>query len=125
VADDHAINREIMQGFLGQMGFDVVLAEDGLQALRAFRDGNFDVVCLDISMPDMDGITALREIRQHAQATGQHCPPILAFTANAMAHQVDTYLAAGFDAHLAKPFRRAEMRRKLQDLGVLPPEASV
>ena len=124
VADDHAINREIMQGFLGQMGFDVVLAEDGLQALRAFRDGNFDVVCLDISMPDMDGITALREIRQHAQATGQHCPPILAFTANAMAHQVDTYLAAGFDAHLAKPFRRAEMRRKLQDLGVLPPEAA-
>jgi CheY-like chemotaxis protein len=64
---------------------------------------------MDISMPVMDGVTALSEIRDQEYRQGLSSVSVIAVTANAMPHQVADYLIAGFDTHLAKPFKRAEL----------------
>lgn len=109
VADDNPINLRIMDAFLKRLGVDTVLVDDGRAAVEAFAPGRFDLICLDIAMPELDGVSALREIHRLAAEQGGEVPPALAVTANAMAHQVAEYLQAGFAAHLAKPVRRAEL----------------
>ncbi|MCB1408941.1 MAG: response regulator, partial [Rhodobacteraceae bacterium] len=112
-ADDNRTNRMILGAMMGQMGIAAVLAQDGTEALAAYEREAFDVVILDISMPDVDGVTVLREIREResrrASASGPRASvpplPILAFTANAMSHQVEAYLQAGFDDCLTKPLQ--------------------
>lgn len=116
-ADDNEINRRILEGFLQSMGCEVVVACDGQQALDLWSPDDFDVVCLDISMPVLDGIGALTLIRTKAEALGVAPPPMVAITSNTMAHQVSDYLAAGFDRHLGKPFRKADIARMLMSLG--------
>lgn len=116
-ADDNEINRQILHGFLQSLGCEVTLAEDGQQALDMWTAGAFDVVCLDISMPVLDGIGALNLIRAKAEASGVAPPRVVAITSNTMAHQVAGYLSAGFDAHLGKPFRKADIAAVLARLG--------
>ena len=111
VADDNPINLQILDAFLRRMGVETVLVDTGRAAVEAWAPDRFDVLCLDIAMPELDGISALREIRRRAEASGTAPTPALAITANAMAHQVSDYLDAGFDAHLAKPVRRADLAR--------------
>ncbi len=109
VADDNPINLQIIDAFLKRMGIQTVLVENGRQAIDAFAPGKFDVICLDIAMPELDGISALREIQRRARSGGVEAPPAIAVTANAMSHQVAEYLAAGFAAHLPKPVRRGDL----------------
>lgn len=109
VADDNPINLQIMDSFLKRLGVATVLVENGRAAVEAWTPGAFDLLCLDIAMPELDGVSALREIRRLAAEQGTQSPPALAVTANAMAHQVAEYIDAGFTAHLAKPVRRAEL----------------
>ncbi len=111
VADDNPINLQIIDAFLRRMGAETVLVEDGAAAVREWAPGRFDVICLDIAMPTLDGMSALREIKAKARQAGDPAPPALAITANAMAHQVRDYLDAGFAAHLPKPVRRADLAR--------------
>ena len=94
---------------------------DLLSEVRAFRAANpevryVDLICLDISMPELDGVTALAEMDHIARRSGIARPPAVAVTANAMAHHVEEYLAAGFDAHLAKPIRREQTGHTLAAL---------
>lgn len=103
VAEDNATNRMILRAMLGRLGIDVTLAADGDQAVALFADGAFDLLLLDISMPQKDGITALGEMRAAAGAGG--LPPALAVTANAMTHLVDSYRAAGFADVVTKPIQ--------------------
>ena len=103
VADDNATNRLILKAMLAGFGMEATIVSDGQEALDAWRPGDFDVVLLDISMPGMDGLTALGHLR--AAMTAQTSVPVLAITANAMTHQVQEYLAAGFDGHVGKPVR--------------------
>lgn len=112
-ADDNEINRRILEGYLRLMDVEVTLASDGQQALELYEAGRFDVLCLDISMPVLDGIAALQLIRAKAHAQGAEPPPAIAITSNAMTHQVADYLAAGFAAHVGKPFRRDDLARTL------------
>lgn len=116
VADDNPINLRIMDAFLKRLGVDTVLVEDGRAAVEAWAPGRFDLLCLDIAMPELDGVSALREIHRVAAERGGEVPPALAVTANAMAHQVAEYLQAGFAAHLAKPVRRAELAQLVATL---------
>ncbi|MEY4984850.1 MAG: hypothetical protein RIR62_3116 [Pseudomonadota bacterium] len=116
-ADDHDINRSILKGFLEAMGCAVTLAGDGQQALDLWAPDRFDVVCLDISMPVLDGIGALNLIRAKAEALGAPPPPAVAITSHTMAHQVSVYLAAGFDAHVGKPFRKPDLAAVLSRVG--------
>jgi len=82
----------------------------------AWAPGRFDLLLLDISMPVMDGVTALQGIREREAAAG--CPetPAIAFTANAMAHQVTEYIMNGFDTHVSKPFRMEDLTRAIGSL---------
>jgi CheY-like chemotaxis protein len=95
---------------------DVTMVEDGLQAVNAWAAGHFDIVLLDISMPVMDGMTALHEIRDREAASGAPEVPIIAVTANAMSHQVAEYLMSGFDSCLAKPVEMAALARAIRSL---------
>ena len=118
IADDNPINLQILAAFLGKLGVTSTAVENGRQAVEAFRPDAFDLICLDISMPELDGISALREIEKAARAAGRPRPPALAVTANAMLDQVEAYSEAGFDGHLPKPLRREAVAQAL--LAVLP-----
>lgn len=109
IADDSATNRLVLKEMLADTGACITLVEDGHQAVTAWEEGGFDLLLLDISMPVMDGLTALKQIREREALKGAAPVPAVAVTANAMAHQVADYIVGGFDTHLAKPFRRQEL----------------
>ncbi|HEX2560717.1 ATP-binding protein [Phenylobacterium sp.] len=102
-AEDNPMNQLVLKTLLGQHGLDPVLVETGAQALAAWRTGGFDVILMDVQMPEMDGPAAARAIRTEEAARGLPRTPIVALTANAMSHQVEEYFAAGMDLHVAKP----------------------
>ena len=102
-AEDNDVNQLVLKTLLSQVGIDPVIVANGLQAVEAWRTGDFDLILMDIQMPEMDGPTATRAIRELEIATGRARTPIIALTANVMAHQVDLYRAVGMDGHIAKP----------------------
>jgi PAS domain S-box-containing protein len=104
-ADDNATNLLILRGMLRKLGIEPTLVRDGMSFLRTARAERFDLYLLDISMPEIDGLTALGTLRADGQATGDAKVPAIAITAHAMAHQVEEYRTAGFEGYLAKPFR--------------------
>ncbi|SUZ30344.1 Autoinducer 2 sensor kinase/phosphatase LuxQ [Roseibaca ekhonensis] len=112
-ADDNRTNQMILSIMLGQLGARVTLANDGLDALEKARTERFDLMILDISMPGMDGVTLLNTIRSEDRNAGRPQTPAFAFTANAMSHQVDSYLQAGFDACLTKPLKLERLHTTL------------
>jgi CheY-like chemotaxis protein len=111
VADDNPINLQIIDTFLKRLGLVPQLVEDGRQAVDAWAPGKFDILCFDIAMPELDGIAALQHIQARARAMVAPMTPAVAITANAQPHQLQSYLAAGFDDNLAKPVSRAELAR--------------
>jgi signal transduction histidine kinase/ActR/RegA family two-component response regulator len=102
-AEDNPMNQLVLKTLLGQHGLDPVLVETGVEAVAAWRTGSFDVILMDVQMPEMDGPTAARAIRAEEAAHGLARTPIVALTANAMSHQVEEYRTAGMDLHVAKP----------------------
>jgi PAS domain S-box-containing protein len=119
IADDVATNRLILARMLEGTGAILTFAANGAEAIaardRLVREGTPpDVLILDISMPVMDGKEALAVIR--SRPDGDPALPAIALTANALSHQIAEYRRAGFDAHLAKPFRKAELIRCLATL---------
>ncbi|WP_298161560.1 ATP-binding protein [Brevundimonas sp.] len=117
VADDHPTNRKVVELILAQTPVDLVQAENGAEALDACRAQPFDVVLMDMQMPVMDGLTAVREIRLHELAMGRDRAPIVMLTANALPDHVAAAKAAGADRHLAKPFDAAELLALMAELG--------
>jgi signal transduction histidine kinase/ActR/RegA family two-component response regulator len=102
-AEDNEINQLVLQTLLGQIGLTPTIVGDGASVLEAWEAGDWDVILMDVQMPRMDGPTATREIRRREAAQGRTRTPIVALTANAMAHQVQDYIAAGMDDFVAKP----------------------
>jgi CheY-like chemotaxis protein len=102
VAEDSAINQEVVVGLLRLRGHQVVVTNNGDEALAALEREAFDVVLMDVQMPDMDGFEATARIRHREQAGGGHVP-IIAMTAHAMAGDCERCLAAGMDGYLPKP----------------------
>jgi signal transduction histidine kinase/ActR/RegA family two-component response regulator len=103
VADDHPTNRQVVKLILDSVGVDVVCAEDGAEAVAAYDAGGIDLILMDMQMPVMDGLTAIRAIREREAASGSARLPILMLSANAMPEHVAASRAAGADAHVAKP----------------------
>jgi CheY-like chemotaxis protein len=103
LADDHPTNRAVVEVILGLIDVELLSVEDGLQALNAYKAGDFDVVLMDLQMPVMDGLTSIREIRKFERETNRARTPILAVTANAMSEHVQATREAGADHHIAKP----------------------
>jgi two-component system, sensor histidine kinase and response regulator len=105
LAEDHLVNRQLVIRLLEREGHKVVSAENGREALARFEapaDSPFDLVLMDVHMPEMDGFEATAAIRAKEEATGRHTP-IVAITANAMKGDRDRCLAAGMDGYVAKP----------------------
>jgi len=101
VAEDNAVNQKVLRTLLSGQGHDLHFVSDGSQAVDAARDGAFDLVLMDVSMPVMDGPTATRHIRALPNAAAR--VPIIALTANAMAGDRETYIAAGMNDYVSKP----------------------
>jgi signal transduction histidine kinase/CheY-like chemotaxis protein len=104
LVDDHPVNRELGHALLTLGGHEAITAEDGAEAVSLVRDQDFDLVLMDVHMPDMDGLAATRAIR--AMAGPKARVPILALSADAMPEQIARCLAAGMDGHVAKPIVR-------------------
>lgn len=109
VAEDNPTNQLVVRSLLNAAGMDPVLTSDGATAVDAWRGGDWDLVLMDINMPVMDGPTAVRRIRELERLEGRPRTPILALTANVMAHQTEAYLAAGMDGHIGKPIIAADL----------------
>ncbi|QUD90830.1 response regulator [Phenylobacterium montanum] len=104
LAEDNPTNQKVVSLILGPVGAEVTVAENGAEALEAFRTGAFDLVLMDLQMPVMDGLAATRAIRAlEAAEPGRPRTPIAVLSANAMAHHRDEALEAGADLHIAKP----------------------
>ena len=102
-ADDNPTNQKVVAAVLAPLNAEVVLVADGAACVEAWKTGQYDVVLMDIHMPVLDGVEAARAIRALEAEEGRPRTPIVAVTANALAHQVEGYLAAGMDGHVAKP----------------------
>ncbi len=107
LAEDHPTNAVVARALLEQMGHEVVHASNGQIAVDLASEEGFDLIIMDIQMPELSGIQATRLIRQRS-SWGEHVP-IVALTANAMPGDRETFLAAGMSDYLAKPFRRAQV----------------
>jgi two-component system sensor histidine kinase/response regulator len=108
IAEDNEINQLVLSSHLQRHGHLVVVTNDGREAVAAFRQSSFDVVLMDIQMPEMDGFEAVARIRSIEVERGTHTP-IIAVTAHAMRGYREKCIAAGMDDHVSKPF-------KIQDL---------
>ncbi len=109
VADDNATNRIILARFLQVTGAHVDFAETGLEAVSRSLQDFYDVILMDIQMPEMDGIAASREIRRREAQVGGATARIFAVTANALPHQIDEYRAAGMEEVLIKPLSKRKL----------------
>ncbi len=114
VAEDNPVNQLVTQGMLESLGYRPDVVEDGRQALAACAAARYDLVLLDIHMPEMDGFEATAAIREQERASGARRTPIVALTANAMAGDRDRCLAAGMDDYLGKPFHRDDLAALLE-----------
>ena len=112
MAEDNDLNAEIAIIRLEECGMQVTLAVDGKQVVEVFADspeGTFDVILMDIMMPQMNGYEATRAIRNLADRPDGRTIPIIAMTANAFAEDVQASMDAGMNAHLAKPLQMDEV----------------
>lgn len=108
-AEDNATNQQVLAAVMESLGIDIDIVADGKQAVEAWRNCAYDLILMDIQMPVMDGIAAAREIRSAERDGARARTPIIALTANALTHQIEEYMAAGMDGHVAKPIEIAKL----------------
>lgn len=101
VAEDNLVNQRLISAILAHSGHRVVVVEDGEQAVKAVREQNFDIVLMDIHMPNVDGLMATKQIREMSGPLANL--PIVAVTANALNADRDSYVANGLTGFVAKP----------------------
>jgi CheY-like chemotaxis protein len=112
LVEDNAVNQKLALRLLEQFGYPAEVAENGLQAISALESATFDLVLMDVQMPELDGLEATRRIRR--RWPGSDGPRIVAMTANAMAGDRDLCLAAGMDGYISKPIRVEELVAALE-----------
>ena len=102
LAEDDEINRIYVEELLGSRNCQVTSVENGLEVLDALKNDQFDIILMDIQMPEMDGIQAVKKIREQEEGTDQHIP-VIALTAHAMSEHREESMLAGMDGYLSKP----------------------
>ncbi|HLY70962.1 MAG TPA: response regulator [Puia sp.] len=110
VAEDNPFNQQVIMHILNRMGFKPDFAENGIEAVQATREKDFDIILMDMQMPDMDGLEATRLIRKKAGSQ----PVIIALTANAMKGDEEECLDAGMNDYISKPVKIEELLSKLE-----------
>ena len=122
LADDNVVNQKVALRLFDQMGYRIDIAGDGLEAIQALDRKHYDIVFMDVQMPEMDGLEATRQIRKREQelAAGPNAKPpaiIIAMTANAMTGDREKCLKAGMDDYLAKPVRPEAVQAAVERWG--------
>jgi CheY-like chemotaxis protein len=120
VAEDNAVNQLLAKRQVENQGHSAVIVASGREALEALEEGTFDLVLMDVQMPDMDGLEATAVIRQRERHTGAHLP-IIAMTAGAMQGDNELCLEAGMDAYVSKPVNLNELSTAIEK--VMPPRS--
>ncbi|MGD1851575.1 MAG: response regulator, partial [Cyanophyceae cyanobacterium] len=113
LADDHAVNQKVATQILKRMGYRADVAGNGLEVLAALRLQTYDVVLMDVQMPEMDGLSATRRIREEWSPERQ--PTIVAMTANAMQGDREACLEAGMDSYVSKPIQIKRLATVLRE----------
>jgi two-component system sensor histidine kinase/response regulator len=108
LAEDNAVNQALAVRMLEKKGFEVTVAPTGRAVLEWLEAQSFDVILMDVQMPEMDGLEATRLIREREKTTAQHIP-IVAMTAHAMVGDKERCLASGMDSYISKPLRSNEL----------------
>jgi len=121
VAEDNATNQKLVVNLLDQRGHRVTIAANGREAVALSGDNAFDVILMDVQMPEMDGFEATAAIRRREEEHGGHIP-IVAMTAHAMAGDRERCLEAGMDAYVSKPLRPADLLTTVDGLFADAPE---
>lgn len=108
-AEDNLTNQLVLRHLLKEFDLDLTILPDGAELCALWRAGGADLILMDVNMPVMDGVAATSEIRRAEREEGRAPVPIIAISANAMAHQIEGYLAQGMTAHVAKPTRKSDL----------------
>ncbi len=116
LAEDHPTNQKVVSLILGAAGAVLTVVDDGRAALDALAAGSFDVVLMDVQMPHMDGLAAVRRIRELEREVGAPRMPIAMLTANALNEHANESRAAGADRHISKPIRSEELIQTVGEL---------
>jgi PAS domain S-box-containing protein len=128
LAEDSQVNQKLAIGLMKQVGHHLTVVNNGAEAVLAALQDGFDLILMDVQMPEMDGLEATRRIRIAEQVTGRHIP-IVAVTAHAMTGDREVCLSAGMDAYISKPIRAKELYATIEQLSVsgvaaLPPRVA-
>ena len=113
VAEDNVVNQKIVETLLRKRGHRVWVAGDGVVALNLMAEEMFDVVLMDVQMPEMDGVTAIRKIREREVGHSVHTP-VIALTAHAMLGDRERFLAAGADGYVTKPIQIDHLMNEIE-----------
>jgi len=116
VVEDNAISQTVMRLMLGEQGHSVELAGTGKQAVAMLEQRHYDLVLMDMQMPEMNGLEATGQIRARERQTGRPRTPIVALTARAQNSDRDACLSAGMDGYLTKPIHSSELSEILAEL---------
>jgi signal transduction histidine kinase/CheY-like chemotaxis protein len=114
VAEDNPVNRRVTSRLLEKYGHSVVLVENGKQAVDVVQRQNFDLILMDVQMPELDGCGATAEIRAREREENLPATPIIALTAHAMKGDRERFLSAGMDEYLSKPINGAELQSAIE-----------
>jgi CheY-like chemotaxis protein len=116
LAEDNVVNQRLVQRILEKTGHQVVVVGSGREALEALKKQAFDLILMDVQMPEMDGFETTRAIRDNEMLTKERTP-IVALTAHAMKSDRERCLAAGMDGYLSKPIHAADLLRAVETYG--------
>jgi CheY-like chemotaxis protein len=116
LAEDNQVNQLVATRILEKLGHQVTVVGSGREAVSAVQSGKFDVIAMDVQMPEIDGLEATAEIRRWERTTGTHVP-IIAMTAHAMKGDRERCLGAGIDGYTSKPIRIRELEQSDHDIG--------
>jgi PAS domain S-box-containing protein len=124
VAEDNQVNQLVATRVFQKLGHRVTVVSNGREALSAVQAGKFDLIAMDVQMPEMDGFAATNAIRSWEKAAGTHIP-IMAMTAHAMKGDRERCLAAGMDGYTSKPIRIRELEQAIAQLISLPEPSKI
>ncbi len=112
LVEDELINRTLATAVLEKEGWEIATAENGFEALRAIEEQSFDLVLMDVQMPELDGLSTTRKIRESEKNSGTHLP-IIAMTAYAIKGDREKCITSGMDGYIAKPIRTQSLKEEI------------
>jgi len=115
VAEDNKVNQKLLKILLEHLGISPQIVENGKEAFEMFVDNEYDMILMDINMPEMDGVSATRLIREYEKENGLNTTPIIALTANALSGDKERFLESGMDGYIPKPIDKGFLLEVLEE----------